>query len=163
MFDEKPKMVEDPSKPGKKVGVYVNVHTYHRTACLKAPCCRGCLLPSVLCPLRGVCTHTHTCVDVPGVCTRGCTWSWLCVLCGGQMANYWEPSKKLLNDPSKFLESLLNYDKDNIADSIIKKVEPYIQVCAAVHRHLTHNTQAPNTQAPNTQATNTRHSSSHTC
>ena len=46
-----------------------------------------------------------------------------------QIANYWEPAKKLLNDPSKFLESLLSYDKDNISDSIIKKVEPYIQVC----------------------------------
>lgn len=44
------------------------------------------------------------------------------------MANYWEPAKKLLNDPTKFLDSLLNFDKDNIGDSIIKKVEPYIQV-----------------------------------
>lgn len=39
-----------------------------------------------------------------------------------------DASKKILNDPSKFLDSLLNFDKDNIGDSIIKKVEPYIQV-----------------------------------
>lgn len=45
-----------------------------------------------------------------------------------QMANYWEPSKKILNDPTKFLDSLLTYDKDNIGDSVIRKVEPYIQV-----------------------------------
>ncbi len=51
------------------------------------------------------------------------------------MANYWEPSKKLLNDPSKFLESLLNYDKDNISDAIIKKVEPYIQVRGSTHTY----------------------------
>ncbi len=44
-----------------------------------------------------------------------------------QMANYWEPAKKLLNDPTKFLESLLTYDKDNISDGVIKRVEPYIQ------------------------------------
>jgi dynein heavy chain len=47
-----------------------------------------------------------------------------------QIANYWEPSKKLLNDPTKFLDSLLTYDKDNISDGIIKRVEPYIQVGA---------------------------------
>jgi hypothetical protein len=45
-----------------------------------------------------------------------------------QIANYWEPSKKLLNDPTKFLDSLLTYDKDNISDGVIKRVEPYIQV-----------------------------------
>jgi dynein heavy chain, axonemal len=33
-----------------------------------------------------------------------------------QMANYWEPAKKLLNDPSKFLDSLFGYDKDNIPE-----------------------------------------------
>ena len=47
---------------------------------------------------------------------------------GKKIANYWDASKKILNDPSKFLDSLLTYDKDNIADSVIKKIEPYIQV-----------------------------------
>ncbi|KAF5829736.1 dynein heavy chain and region D6 of dynein motor-domain-containing protein [Dunaliella salina] len=45
---------------------------------------------------------------------------------GKKIPNYWEPAKKLLADPGKFLESLLQYDKDNISDGIIKKVEPYI-------------------------------------
>lgn len=54
---------------------------------------------------------------------------------GKKMANYWEPAKKLLNDPSKFLDSLLTFDKDNIADHIIKKIEPYIQVCSQPLNH----------------------------
>ena len=62
MFEEKPKMVADPNKPGKKI------------------------------------------------------------------PDYWEVSKKLLNDPTKFLESLQSYDRDNIANSIITKIEPYIQM-----------------------------------
>jgi len=45
-----------------------------------------------------------------------------------QIPNYWEPAKRLLNDPSKFLDSLLTYDKDNISDGVIKRVEPYILV-----------------------------------
>eukprot|EP00959_Pyramimonas_sp_CCMP1952_P446530 9349501-Pyramimonas_sp.AAC.1 len=50
--------------------------------------------------------------------------------------DYWEPAKKvrrgslgglegLLNDP-KFLDSLQEYDKDNIDPSIVTKVKPYI-------------------------------------
>ncbi|GMH32802.1 hypothetical protein BSKO_00636 [Bryopsis sp. KO-2023] len=46
---------------------------------------------------------------------------------GKKMADYWDAAKKLLNDPSKFLDSLMTYDKDNIKDSVIQKVEPYIQ------------------------------------
>ncbi len=49
-----------------------------------------------------------------------------------QMANYWEPAKKLLNDPTKFLDSLFSYDRDNISDAVIKRVEPYIQVIRAI-------------------------------
>jgi dynein heavy chain len=47
---------------------------------------------------------------------------------GKKIANYWDASKKILNDPTKFLDSLLNFDKDNIPESVIKKVEPYIQM-----------------------------------
>ncbi|GLC56009.1 hypothetical protein PLESTB_001054700 [Pleodorina starrii] len=46
---------------------------------------------------------------------------------GKKIPDYWEPAKKLLNDPTKFLESLFTYDKDNIPDHVIKKIEPYIQ------------------------------------
>lgn len=50
--------------------------------------------------------------------------------CGGvagkKIADYWESSKKLLNDANKFLDSLLTFEKDNIPDSVIKKIEPYM-------------------------------------
>lgn len=49
-------------------------------------------------------------------------------LSGKKVADYWEPAKKLLNDPSKFLDNLMTYDKDNIKESVIQKVEPYIQM-----------------------------------
>lgn len=31
-----------------------------------------------------------------------------------KITDYWDDAKKLLNDPSKFLNSLMTYDKDNI-------------------------------------------------
>jgi hypothetical protein len=30
------------------------------------------------------------------------------------VADFWEPSKKLLADPSKFMGSLMTFDRDNI-------------------------------------------------
>ncbi|MEQ2160813.1 hypothetical protein GOODEAATRI_003254, partial [Goodea atripinnis] len=47
---------------------------------------------------------------------------------------YLEPAKRLLQEPSNFLESLYNYDKvdhidviqDNIPDDVIRSVQPYI-------------------------------------
>uniref|UniRef100_A0A670IKP3 Dynein axonemal heavy chain 1 n=1 Tax=Podarcis muralis TaxID=64176 RepID=A0A670IKP3_PODMU len=45
---------------------------------------------------------------------------------GSKLDDYWEPGKVLLQDPGKFLESLFKYDKDNIADSVIKLIQPYI-------------------------------------
>ena len=47
---------------------------------------------------------------------------------GKKVPDYWDTAKKLLNDPSKFLDSLMTYDKDNIKESVIQKVEPYIQM-----------------------------------
>ena len=32
----------------------------------------------------------------------------------------------MLQDPGKFLESLFKYDKDNIPDPVIVKIQPYI-------------------------------------
>lgn len=46
---------------------------------------------------------------------------------GSKVDDYWEPSKSLLQDPGKFLDSLLKFDKDNISEDIIKKIGPYIQ------------------------------------
>lgn len=62
MFDEKPKMVDDPTKMGKKV------------------------------------------------------------------PNYWDAAKRLLADPTKFLDSLISFDKDNIKDAIIQRIQPYIDM-----------------------------------
>ncbi|XP_067855101.1 dynein axonemal heavy chain 1 [Heptranchias perlo] len=45
---------------------------------------------------------------------------------GTKIDDYWEPGKGLLQDPAKFLESLFKYDKDNIPDSVIKSIQPYI-------------------------------------
>uniref|UniRef100_UPI0037E91524 dynein axonemal heavy chain 1 n=1 Tax=Semicossyphus pulcher TaxID=241346 RepID=UPI0037E91524 len=45
---------------------------------------------------------------------------------GTKIDDYWEPGKGLLQDPGKFLESLFKYDKDNIPDSVINLVQPYI-------------------------------------
>jgi dynein heavy chain len=41
---------------------------------------------------------------------------------GKKIPDYWDASKRLLADPSRFLDSLLAYDKDNIPDATIKKV-----------------------------------------
>ncbi|KAM4740185.1 dynein axonemal heavy chain 1 [Anableps anableps] len=40
--------------------------------------------------------------------------------------DYLEPAKALLEEPINFLESIYNYDKDNIPDDTISLVQPYI-------------------------------------
>uniref|UniRef100_A0A8C3XBZ8 Dynein axonemal heavy chain 1 n=1 Tax=Cyanoderma ruficeps TaxID=181631 RepID=A0A8C3XBZ8_9PASS len=45
---------------------------------------------------------------------------------GTKVDDYWEPGKALLQDPVQFLNSLYDYDKDNIPDSVIKAIQPYI-------------------------------------
>ena len=39
--------------------------------------------------------------------------------------DFWKPSQKILSDPT-FMQQLKDYDKDNIAPSIIAKIKPYI-------------------------------------
>jgi len=47
---------------------------------------------------------------------------------GKKIKDFWEPAKStLLNDANKFLARLFNFDKDNIPDSVIKEIEPYMQ------------------------------------
>lgn len=46
---------------------------------------------------------------------------------GTKVDDYWEPGKALLQDPGKFLEGLFKYDKDNIPDAVIQKIQPYIE------------------------------------
>lgn len=45
---------------------------------------------------------------------------------GTKIDDYWEAGKGLLKDPGKFLEMLFTYDKENIADSVIELIQPYI-------------------------------------
>ena len=45
---------------------------------------------------------------------------------GQKIDDYWDVGKAQLNEPSKFLESLFKYDKDNIPDDAIKRIQPYI-------------------------------------
>ncbi|RKP19398.1 hypothetical protein ROZALSC1DRAFT_14025, partial [Rozella allomycis CSF55] len=45
---------------------------------------------------------------------------------GKKVDDYWDPGKALLIDPAKFIDSLMNYDKDNIGEQIIVKIKPYI-------------------------------------
>ena len=43
----------------------------------------------------------------------------------GKVDDYWEPAKKMMND-SKFLDSLVNYDKDNMKPAVIEKIKKYV-------------------------------------
>ena len=43
-----------------------------------------------------------------------------------QVDDYWEPSKKMMND-SKFLQSLMDYDKDNIKPAVIERIKTYVK------------------------------------
>lgn len=45
---------------------------------------------------------------------------------GKKLDDYWEPGRGLLSEPQKFLDSLLEFDKDNIAEATILKIKPYI-------------------------------------
>jgi dynein heavy chain len=45
---------------------------------------------------------------------------------GKKVDDYWEPGKALLNEPQKFLDSLMNFDKDGIQEATIQKIKPYI-------------------------------------
>uniref|UniRef100_A0A8C0W387 Dynein axonemal heavy chain 1 n=1 Tax=Castor canadensis TaxID=51338 RepID=A0A8C0W387_CASCN len=45
---------------------------------------------------------------------------------GSKVDDYWEPGKGLLQDPGRFLEGLFKFDKDNIAEAVIKAIQPYI-------------------------------------
>merc|ERR550514_2060989 len=47
---------------------------------------------------------------------------------GKKFDDYWEPSQKVvLADPKKLLDDLFEFDKDNIPERVIAKIDPYIQ------------------------------------
>ena len=43
----------------------------------------------------------------------------------GKVDDYWKPSTGLLGDP-KFMDKLLEYDKDHISPEVIKKIRNYV-------------------------------------
>lgn len=48
------------------------------------------------------------------------------------MPDYWEASKKLVANPTEFLDSLLTFDRDHIPEDVIKRVDPFMaleEVC----------------------------------
>jgi len=42
------------------------------------------------------------------------------------VVDYWDVGKRLLSDPSRFLESLIGYDPENIPESIERRISPYM-------------------------------------
>ncbi|XP_025097584.1 dynein heavy chain 1, axonemal-like [Pomacea canaliculata] len=46
---------------------------------------------------------------------------------GTKVDDYWDSGKNLLQDAGKFLDSLFTYDKENIPDSVISKIQPYME------------------------------------
>jgi len=47
----------------------------------------------------------------------------VCLLLGEK--ENWDAGKKLMNNPNNFLTSLRSYDKDNIKESLLKKLKKY--------------------------------------
>eukprot|EP00698_Gefionella_okellyi_P007650 TRINITY_DN186_c0_g3_i1.p1 TRINITY_DN186_c0_g3~~TRINITY_DN186_c0_g3_i1.p1 ORF type:complete len:2618 (+),score=811.11 TRINITY_DN186_c0_g3_i1:164-8017(+) len=47
---------------------------------------------------------------------------------GTKVPDYWEPARGVLADPNAFLKSLLTYDKDKIAESVIVQINKYIDL-----------------------------------
>jgi dynein heavy chain len=45
---------------------------------------------------------------------------------GEKIDDYWSVATPLLGNPKQFLDSLFGYDKENIPDSVIAKIKPYI-------------------------------------
>ena len=43
----------------------------------------------------------------------------------GSIVDYWNPSKKMMSK-TKFLESLMEYDKDNISPLVVEKIRPHM-------------------------------------
>eukprot|EP00884_Botryococcus_braunii_P017803 jgi/Botrbrau1/4706/Bobra.0218s0027.1 len=45
---------------------------------------------------------------------------------GKKVAVYWDTAKRILNDPSAFLGSLLEYGRDSIPEAVIQKITPFM-------------------------------------
>ena len=46
-----------------------------------------------------------------------------------KITDYWDDAKKMLNDPSKYLNSLMTYDKDNISPVSLRSLVPLLCSC----------------------------------
>eukprot|EP00966_Prymnesium_polylepis_P070267 1633488-Prymnesium_polylepis.1 len=46
---------------------------------------------------------------------------------GQKVDDYWEPGKKMLANGKELLDSMFSFDKDNIPEKIIQKLQVYIQ------------------------------------
>ncbi|KAG8459526.1 hypothetical protein KFE25_012861 [Diacronema lutheri] len=44
----------------------------------------------------------------------------------GKTANYWEPGKKMLADAKGLLDAMFQFDKDNIPEKTVSRIEPYM-------------------------------------
>lgn len=67
-------------------------------------CCKFCLT-----------TVFSVCLKVPGA------------RLGEKVNDFWSPGTALLANPDHFLNSLVNYDKENMSEDIIKKLKGYIE------------------------------------
>ena len=45
----------------------------------------------------------------------------------GKVDDYWDVGKGLMQNPQKFLDSLFEYDKDNISEKVIKKIKDHAE------------------------------------
>ena len=45
---------------------------------------------------------------------------------GQKTADFWEPGKKMLQDAKGLLDSMFNFDKDNIPEKIVEALQPYV-------------------------------------
>ncbi|GLV39946.1 Dynein heavy chain at 36C [Carabus blaptoides fortunei] len=45
---------------------------------------------------------------------------------GEKLLDYWEPGRSLMSDPGQFLQSLMNFDKESITETMIKSLEKYV-------------------------------------
>lgn len=45
---------------------------------------------------------------------------------GEKVLDYWEPGRMMLGDPGAFLNSLMHYDKENMSEAVISRLEPYV-------------------------------------
>ena len=46
---------------------------------------------------------------------------------GEKILDYWTPGSQMMADPGNFLNSLENFNKDDITEDMINRLKPYIE------------------------------------